>query len=56
MVSEVIGEVERDGLAAYIELACSEKQKAFTVDEVTLSPLGNDDRASVLTEHGTLNY
>ncbi|KFA62604.1 hypothetical protein S40285_05190 [Stachybotrys chlorohalonatus IBT 40285] len=54
VVSEVIGEVERDGLAAYIELACSEKQKAFTVDEVTLSPLGNDDRASVLTEHDAI--
>ena len=50
IVSEVVGETTKAGLADYINKACAQKNKKVAVDELSLAPL-TSDRASTLNEN-----
>ncbi|KAH6892020.1 BIG/ATPase V1 complex, subunit S1 [Thelonectria olida] len=42
VVTEVIGEMTKDGLASFVKKACTQKNKDVTVEEVTLPPVTSD--------------
>lgn len=54
-VSEVIGELAKDGLVSFVEKACAQKNKDITVKELTLPPV-TADRAGSLKAGGRLHF